>query len=108
MTVAAANTSLPDRWRKYAHTVPMLSRAVLVKPISSRVCTCRSSSIFLSFSFMSAVFPGLYRSCVFVIVFVKPHIAVQQGGSAVNALSGALVLDWDNIAVAVGLTLFPD
>ena len=33
---------------------------------------------------MSVAFPGLYCPCVFVIVFIKPYIAVKQGGGAVN------------------------
>lgn len=36
-------------------------------------------------------------------MFVKPYIAVKQGGGAVNALPWGLVLDRDYIAVAVGL-----
>ena len=58
---------------------------------------------FLVFQLHACAFPGLYRPCVFIIVFVKSYIAVKQGGGAVNALPWGLVLDRDYIAVAVGL-----
>lgn len=41
--------------------------------------------------------------CIRYSVRKAPHIAVKQGCSAINALSGGLVLNGDNITVAVGL-----
>ena len=43
------------------------------------------------------------RACKFVVMLIKSDIAIKQCRGSVNALFRTLVLDWDNIAVAVRL-----
>ena len=60
---------------------------------------------FLVFQLHCRSFPrrSFNRACEFVVMLIKPDIAVKQRRGSINALFRALILDRDNIAVAVRL-----